>query len=101
MSIRKPIIKVTRKCSDCGGDGIDVRVINERHYGYRDCKRCRGWGRIDIKKNHPQFKKCYQKVLEKRIDNLTTEYRNAKAEASKIGEELGKHCKELDKVINS
>lgn len=113
MSLRKPILKVTRKCSACKGTGQKTikgkrpdsyfksfRIVGKYMYIIIDCPKCKGIGRIDVKQNNPRFKKLYQKALEERVDNLTTEYRNANAEAYKIGEELRTHCKELDKVVN-
>jgi len=115
MSLRKPIIKVTRECLSCKGSGekiINKRIRKTDDFFIRDkiigqyidiiinCPKCHGSGRVDIKQNDPKFKKYYQKDLEQRVDDLTTEYRNAKAEAFNIGEELRKYCKELDKVVN-
>lgn len=107
MSLRKPILKVTRECSKCGGDGVKekrtpFKVFKVTHYynSYLDCKKCKGTGRIDVKQNDPKFKKYYKIALEQQVDDLTTKYRNAKANAFDTGEELRKYCKELDKVVN-
>jgi len=113
MSLRKPILKVTKECPKCKGSGqktIKTKrtdsyfeadgILGKYVYIIIDCPRCKGIGRVDIKQTNPRFKKYYKKDLEERIDDLTTEYRNAKEEAYKIGEELAKHCKELDKVMN-
>ena len=94
MSLRKPMLKVTKECSRCKGSGGKYPYVTV------ECPRCKGNGRIDVKQNDPKFKKYYQKTLEQRVDDLTTEYRNAKAETFDIGEELRKYCKELDKVVN-
>lgn len=112
MSIRKPIIKVTRRCSECKGTGNKIIKTkgNITFYGGAkfitgknciiDCPKCRGLCEVDVKQKDPKFKKYYQKELEEQIAYLTTKYRNAKTEAFDIGEELRKYCKELDKVVN-
>lgn len=113
MSLRKPIIKVSRECLKCRGSGQKTikgkrpdsylrtsKILGKYMYIIIDCPKCNGIGRIDVKQKDPKFKKYYQKALEERVDDLTTEYRNAKEEAYEIGEELSKHCKELDKVVN-
>ena len=108
MSIRKPILKVTRECLNCLGTGkvFDDSGIGTGYEGDLGgfdsrikCPYCKN-GRYDVKKDHPDFKRLYQTALEQRVDDLTTEYRNAKDEAYKIAEELRKYCKELDKVVN-
>lgn len=105
MSLRKPILRVTRECPKCDGYAIEIRkphIIRmwKPYYVYDDCKKCKGIGRIDVKRNDPKFKKYYKIALEERVEDLTTEYRNAKTTTFNIGEELRKHCKELDKVVN-
>lgn len=118
MSLRKPILKVTRECPKCKGSGSKTiksknipekyflyppfmrKVVGEFYHFIVDCKKCKATGFVDVKKKDSKFKNYYQKTLEERVDDLTTEYRNAKAEAFDIGEELRKYCKELDKVVN-
>jgi len=114
MSLRKPILKVTRECGYCKGSGsktIKAKNYTKPLYGAEfiggrnsyliiDCGKCKGTGRVDVKRNDPRFKKYYKIALEERVEDLTIEYRNAKAETFDIGEELRKYCKELDKVIN-
>ena len=108
MSLRKPILKVTRECSTCKSTGrVYIKLtfpslLKKGYYEIKiiDCKKCKGIGRIDIKQNHLKFKKYYQKALEERVDDLTIEYRNAKEEAHELGEELSKYSKELDKIVN-
>ena len=108
MSLRKPIIKVTRECRYCKGSGkkdIKIEYPYLHKTGYYEikiiaCKKCNGIGRIDIKPSNSKFKKYYQKALEERVDDLTREYRYANTEAYRIGTKLKIHCEELDKVVN-
>ena len=113
MSLRKPILKVTRDCPKCKGTGqktikgkrIDLcfkpsKILGKYMYIIIDCPKCKGIGRIDVKQNNPRFKKLYQKALEERVGDLTIEYRNARTKTAEIYGELDKYYKELDKVVN-
>ena len=115
MSLRKPILKVTRECPKCKGSGekiIKERIRRENDIFKRykiigpyidviiNCPKCHGLGKIDIKRSDKNYKKYYIENLEEIIEYWTTKYRNAKAEAFDTGEELRKYCKELDKVVN-
>lgn len=112
MSLRKPILRVTRKCNYCKGIGnksIKTKGIITFYGGIKyivgknrivDCPKCKGLGRVDVKQSDPKFKKYYQKILKEQVNYLTTKYRDAKAETFYIGEELRRYCKELDKVVN-
>jgi len=104
MSLSKPIIKVTKECKYCDNGVvrkfIDVSLSGKHRWGDSTCKYCKGIGKIDVRQDNKNFKKYYIENLEEKIDYLTTKYRNAKTETFNIGEELGKHCKELDKVVN-
>lgn len=92
MSLRKPIIKVTRECVVCSGKG--------QRPGYRECKFCNGIGKIDVKQNDPKFKKYYIKNLEEVIEYYTGSYREKNEEAQEYLKKVKEYCKELDKIVN-
>ena len=108
MSLKKPIIKVTTKCFLCNGKGyrdympitttgkVKKDAIGER----KNCQRCNGLGKIDVRQNDPQFKKYYIKNLEEVIDYLTKIYRHKRDEAQEYLKKMKEYCKELDKVVN-
>ena len=62
------------------------------------CSRCEGTRFITIASKHPLFKEEYEKFIKKEMERLTKEYRQAKETAGNLGNELGKYCKEFDKI---
>lgn len=107
MSIKKPIIKVTRECPYCYGTGKKYEYMNiglslkDRDISNEcNCSKCKGSGRIDIKRNNKDFKKYYIKNLEEVIEYFTKLYRNKNDEAQEYLKKVRKYCKELDKVVN-
>ena len=98
MSLRKPIIKVTKICPKCKGKGWQGFAANATIF--LKCKRCKSRGEIDIRKNDKNFKKYYIKNLEEIIEYWTTQYRNINNEAQDCLKKVREYSKELDKVIN-
>lgn len=105
MSLKKPIIKVTRKCISCRATG-NAYDYNSMESGYehrcpqKSCSSCNGNGRIDLEQNDPRFKKYYIKNLEEVIEYWTKEYRIKNKEAQEYLAKVKEYSKELDKIIN-
>ena len=104
MSLKKPIIKVTKKCKFCNGgttrEFLDVSPIGKHRWGNKRCGYCKGLGKIDIKKNNKNFKKYYIKNLEEVIVYWTRLYRNKNKEAQEYLGKVSEYSKELNKVVN-
>lgn len=100
--MKKYLVKTLMiKCTAC---------INGRHYpdtgGFNcncdlsePCSFCKGTRIIEITSKHPLFKEEYKKYVEFKIDELTTKYRKAKKTTGDLGDELGKYCKEFNKIL--
>ena len=111
MSLKKPIIEVTRECSYCGGSGnrvqkgkynCDTGNISraENPFVIVNCKKCRGLGRVSVERNNKNFKKYYIKNLEQVVEYWTMLYREKNRAAQEHLKEVRKYCEELDKVVN-
>ena len=96
MSLKKPIIKVTRECEVCSGKG---KKISE-YFCFEICNNCNGIGKLDIRKNNTNFKKYYIKNLEEVIKYWTKLYQNKNDEAQEYLGKVREYSKELDKVVN-
>ena len=99
----KYLFKVYETCVICNRKGWTYEPVGNLTQGGKykcDCKHCEGTGKTEINPKRNGFEKLYRKTLQRKIGRLALELSDVRDKESTILKELGKYCKEDDRLVN-